>query len=89
MARNLTFDMLKGAVADGIIDTVLTCIIDMQGRLMGKRLQAQFFLESAVEETHSCNYLLATDMEMFTVEGYKSTSWSAGGQEGQDGGVAE
>ncbi len=45
---------------------------------MGKRFQAQYFVESAYEETHSCNYLLATDMEMETVSGYKSTSWEAG-----------
>ena len=50
----------------------------MQGRLMGKRFQAEFFLESGHTETHSCNYLLATDLEMETVPGYKATSWAAG-----------
>ena len=50
----------------------------MQGRLMGKRFHAQFFIDSAWEETHCCNYLLATDLEMVTVDGYSSTSWSAG-----------
>jgi glutamine synthetase len=50
----------------------------MQGRLMGKRFQADFFCDSAWEETHSCNYLLATDIEMETVPGYKSTSWERG-----------
>ena len=50
----------------------------MQGRLMGKRFQAEFFLESGHQETHSCNYLLATDFEMETVPGYKATSWAAG-----------
>ena len=50
----------------------------MQGRLMGKRFQAEYFIESAYKETHSCNYLLATDMEMETVSGYKSTSWEKG-----------
>ena len=78
MAGKLTFDELKQAVADGEIDTVLTVLVDMQGRLMGKRMHADFFVDSAWEETHSCNYLLATDMEMETVEGYKSTSWEAG-----------
>ena len=57
---------------------VITAIPDMQGRLMGKRFQAEFFLESAWEETHCCNYLIATDLEMYTVDGYASTSWSAG-----------
>ncbi len=78
MAGKLTFEDLKRAVADGEIDTVLVVQVDMQGRLMGKRFQAENFLESAWEETHSCNYLLATDMEMNTVEGYKATSWAAG-----------
>lgn len=78
MPANLTFDALKKAVAAGEIDTVLTCIIDMQGRLMGKRFVARHFVDSAWEETHCCNYLLATDLEMVTVQGYKATSWAAG-----------
>ncbi len=78
MPGNLTIDTLKEAVTTGEIDTVLACIVDMQGRLMGKRFVAQHFIESAWEETHCCNYLLATDLEMFTVEGYASTSWQAG-----------
>lgn len=73
-----TFDALKMDVAEGRIDTVLACLVDMQGRLMGKRFQAEFFVESAYEETHSCNYVLATDMEMETVPGYKSSSWEKG-----------
>ena len=78
MPGNLTFEALKKHVADGEIDTVLVALVDMQGRLMGKRMQAEFFVDSAWEETHSCNYLLATDYEMETVEGYKATSWQAG-----------
>ena len=78
MPGNLTLEKLKKLVKAGTIDTVLVALVDMQGRLMGKRMQANYFLESGVNETHSCNYLLATDMEMETVEGYKSTSWSAG-----------
>lgn len=74
----LSLDELRQEVAHGSIDTVLACQVDMQGRLMGKRFQAEFFVESAWEETHSCNYLLATDMEMETVEGYRATSWAAG-----------
>ncbi len=74
----LTFEELKQEVDSGAIDTVLACLVDMQGRLMGKRFHAQFFVDSAWRETHSCNYLLATDMEMETVSGYKSTSWEAG-----------
>ncbi|HEV7436617.1 MAG TPA: glutamine synthetase family protein [Pseudorhizobium sp.] len=78
MSANYTFEDLKSDVADGRIDTVLACLVDMQGRLMGKRFQAEFFVESAYEETHSCNYLLATDMEMETVSGFKATSWEKG-----------
>ncbi|MDP3959751.1 MAG: glutamine synthetase, partial [Pseudorhodobacter sp.] len=78
MPGNLTLDALKKAVADGEIDTVLVAAIDMQGRLMGKRFHAQFFVDGAGEETHCCNYVLATDMEMTTVQGYKATSWAAG-----------
>ena len=78
MPGNLSFESLKKLVKTGDIDTVLACQVDMQGRLMGKRFQAQFFVDSAYRETHSCNYLQATDMEMYTVEGYKATSWAAG-----------
>ncbi len=78
MTAPYTFEALKTDVEEGRIDTVLAVQVDMQGRLMGKRFQAEYFVESAYEETHSCNYLLATDMEMETVSGYKSTSWEAG-----------
>ncbi len=78
MPGNLSVEELKSAVSSGEIDTVVVCMVDMQGRLMGKRFQAQFFLDSAYKETHGCNYLLATDMEMETPDGYASTSWQAG-----------
>ncbi len=78
MSAPYTFDDLKMDVAEGRIDTVLAVLVDMQGRLMGKRFQAEFFVESAYKETHSCNYLLATDMEMETVSGYQATSWEKG-----------
>ncbi len=78
MPANLNFKDLQKKVKDDEIDTVLAVIPDMQGRLMGKRFHAQFFVESAWKETHCCNYLLATDLEMHTVEGYASTNWQAG-----------
>ena len=74
----MTFDTLKTKVEAGEVDTVLACIVDMQGRLMGKRFTAGHFVGSAWEETHCCNYLLATDLEMATPEGYATTSWSKG-----------
>ena len=78
MPKAMTFEKLKKLVSKGRIDTVLACIVDMQGRLMGKRFHAQNFIDSAWEETHCCNYLLATDIEMATPEGYVSTSWESG-----------
>lgn len=78
MPANLTFDALNKAAKSGEIDTVLVCFVDMQGRLMGKRFHVSNFIESAHEETHCCNYLLATDIEMATPDGYASTSWEKG-----------
>ncbi len=78
MPGTLTLDALKAAVAAGEIDTVLVACIDMQGRLMGKRFHAAFFVNGGYEETHCCNYLLAVDMEMTTVPGYKTSSWEKG-----------
>ena len=78
MAGKLSFDQLKKAVAEGGIDTVLACAVDMQGRLIGKRFLAQFFVESAHDETHGCNYLLADDIDMEPVPGYRAASWSKG-----------
>ncbi len=78
MPGNLTFDQLKKAVASGSIDTVLVCFVDMQGRPIGKRFQAEFFLSSAHEETHGCDYLLANDIDMETVPGYAVANWEKG-----------
>ncbi|WP_298974209.1 glutamine synthetase family protein [uncultured Roseobacter sp.] len=78
MAGTLSFEQLKSQVAEGSIDTVLVCFVDMQGRLMGKRFHAANFVEHSHAETHCCNYLLATDLEMATPDGYASTSWQAG-----------
>ncbi len=78
MPADLTFDTLKAEAAGGTVDTVLVCFVDMQGRLMGKRFHADHFIASAWEETHCCNYLLATDLEMTTPEGFAATSWERG-----------
>lgn len=74
----MTFEELKSAVASGEIDTVVAAQTDMQGRLMGKRFQAEFFADSAWKGTHCCNYLLATDMEMVPVDGYRAAGWAKG-----------
>jgi len=78
MAGNLTFEALKAAVKAGEIDTVLVCMVDMQGRLIGKRFQAEYFVEGAHEETHGCDYLLANDIDMEPVPGYAVASWEKG-----------
>jgi len=78
MNGKLDLVSLKDAAAQGTIDTVLVCLVDMQGRLMGKRFHVANFIDSAWEETHCCDYLLATDLEMETPDGYASTSWESG-----------
>ena len=63
----------------GEIDTVLLAMCDMQGRLQGKRLTAGHFLDEVVEHgAEGCNYLLAVDVEMNTVDGYEMSSWETG-----------
>jgi glutamine synthetase len=74
----LTLAELKKEVSAGKIDTVLACMVDMQGRLIGKRFHAQYFADGAYEETHGCNYLLGDDIEMEPVPGYKAISWEKG-----------
>ncbi len=75
----MTLEELKQAVAAGTIDTVVLAMTDMQGRLQGKRLTAGHFLGEVLEHgAESCNYLLAVDVEMNTVEGYAMSSWERG-----------
>jgi glutamine synthetase len=78
-APALTLEALRIAVADGDIDTVLLAVVDMQGRLQGKRFHARFFLDEVVAHgTEGCNYLLAVDVDMNTVDGYAMSSWAHG-----------
>jgi glutamine synthetase len=75
----LTLDELRSRVDDGSIDTVLVAFTDMQGRLQGKRCAAEYFLEEVVgNAAEACNYLLAVDVDMNTVGGYKMSSWEQG-----------
>ena len=53
-------------------------MVDMQGRLIGKRFHAQFFVDGGHEETHACDYLLANDIDMEPVPGYSAASWEKG-----------
>jgi glutamine synthetase len=76
----LSFEQLRGDVESGAIDTIVVAFTDMQGRLMGKRLHGEFFVEEVGEghEVEGCNYLLALDMEMDPVPGYEIASWEQG-----------
>ncbi|HEX3296496.1 MAG TPA: glutamine synthetase family protein [Nocardioides sp.] len=77
--RYLTLDSLRKGIVDGQIDTVVLAFTDMQGRLQGKRLHGQYFLDVVVEHgTEGCNYLLAVDIDMNTVDGYAISSWERG-----------
>ena len=75
----MTLDELKAAATAGEIDTVLLALTDMQGRLQGKRLTARHFLDTVVSHgAEACNYLLAVDVDMNTVDGYEMSSWQHG-----------
>jgi glutamine synthetase len=76
----LTIEELREEVGGGTVDTVVVCFTDMQGRLMGKRLDAEFFLseQAAGHPGEGCNYLLALEMEMDPVPGYAIASWERG-----------
>ena len=75
----MTLDELRAEVEGGAVDTVLLVMTDMQGRLMGKRLHAPFFLaEIAAHGAEGCYYLLTVDVEMNTVQGYGMGSWDSG-----------
>ncbi|HEY1488434.1 MAG TPA: glutamine synthetase family protein [Micromonosporaceae bacterium] len=75
----MDLDQLRRDVEAGTVDTVVVAITDMDGRLQGKRLHAPFFLSEVVEHgTEGCNYLLAVDVDMNTVDGYAMSSWASG-----------
>ena len=75
----LSLDELRAEVAVNTVDTVVVAITDMQGRLQGKRIDSRHFLNEVVAHgTEGCNYLLAVDVEMNTVEGYQISSWERG-----------
>jgi glutamine synthetase len=75
----LTLEQLRVEVGERTIDTVVLAFTDMQGRLQGKRLAAEFFLDEVAENfSEGCNYLLAVDVDMNTVDGYAMSSWSTG-----------
>ena len=77
--RHLTMDGLVDRIENGDIDTVVVAFTDMQGRLQGKRLHGRYFVDHVVDHgTEGCNYLLAVDVDMNTVDGYAISSWDKG-----------
>ncbi|XAS64396.1 glutamine synthetase family protein [Pseudarthrobacter sp. So.54] len=75
----LTLDELRADVASGAVDTVIVAITDSLGRLQGKRCGARSFLEDVLDHgAEGCNYLLAVDVEMNTIDGYAMSSWDTG-----------
>ncbi len=75
----LTPEQLQLSVADGSVDTVVLAMTDMQGRLQGKRIAADFFLSDVLANAaEGCGYLLAVDIDMNTVDGYEISSWESG-----------
>ena len=75
----LGVEELRRLVESGEVDTVVVAFTDMQGRLQGKRIHARFFLDTVLSHgTEGCNYLLAVDVDMNTVDGYAISSWSTG-----------
>ncbi|MEU4156638.1 glutamine synthetase family protein [Actinoplanes sp. NPDC026670] len=75
----MDLEELDVSVDNGSIDTVLLALTDMQGRLQGKRLHGRYFLDEVVSGgSEGCNYLLAVDVDMNTVDGYEMSSWSTG-----------
>jgi glutamine synthetase len=78
-APALSVEELGRLVALGEIHTVVLAFTDMQGRLQGKRFAAPFFMEEVLTHgTEGCNYLLAVDVDMNTVDGYAMSSWERG-----------
>jgi glutamine synthetase len=77
--RHLTMAELVDRIESGHIDTVVVAFTDMQGRLQGKRLHGRYFVDHVVDHgTEGCNYLLAVDVDMNTVDGYAISSWDKG-----------
>ncbi|MGH3063591.1 MAG: glutamine synthetase family protein [Gaiellaceae bacterium] len=75
----ISLEELRSEVESGAIDTIVVAFTDMQGRLMGKRIHGEFFVEEAAEHgIEGCDYLLALEMEMDPVPGYALASWDQG-----------
>ena len=77
--RHLSVAGLQSMIDNGDLDTVIVCFTDMQGRLQGKRMHAAYFRDHVLAHgSEGCNYLLAVDVDMNTVDGYAISSWERG-----------
>jgi glutamine synthetase len=75
----LSLEQLSTEAEAGTIDTIVTAFTDMQGRLVGKRIDVSYFLDQVADHgIEGCNYLLALDMEMDPVPGYAMANWEKG-----------
>jgi glutamine synthetase len=75
----LTTSSLRHKIEEGAVDSVVVALTDMQGRLVGKRCSARYFLDDVLRHgTEACNYLLAVDVDQNTVGGYAMSSWDSG-----------
>lgn len=75
----LTIEQLQDAVQQQTIETIIVAFTDHYGRLVGKRFDAEYFVNDVFESgTHGCNYLLTTDMAMEPVPGYSFANWELG-----------
>jgi glutamine synthetase len=75
----LSIEQLRVKISEGDVDTVIVAFTDMQGRLQGKRLHGQYFVDHVIDDgTEGCNYLLSVDVDMNTVDGYEMSSWEKG-----------
>lgn len=75
----LSLDELREKIKSGAIDTIITVFPDCYGRLVGKRIQGSFFLDSVIKDgVHAYNYLLTVDMEMDIIDGYEFANWAQG-----------
>ncbi len=72
-------ELIDAAVADGSVDTVVLAFPDMHGRPVGKRVTADFFTSHVAEHgIEACDYLLAVDVDMNPLPGYRFTNWDTG-----------
>ena len=75
----LDVERLKELIDNDEVDTVLVVFPDLQGRLMGKRVTGRYFRDHVLDGSiEACNYLLAVDVDMTPLPGYRFANWEQG-----------